>query len=165
MININNPLERILQNFRFSKVKNHLIGDVLDFGGNDGELGRFVSGKYTIINYDHTELEKNSYDTIVSLAVIEHIDKDEVFKIFKIFKKVLKTNGLIYLTTPTPSSKIILETLANIGLLERQNILEHKYYWNEKDISDLAKETGFAVKEYQKFQFGFNQFAIFVHKQ
>ena len=146
-------------------VKKYLKGDVLDFGGNEGELKRFVTGKYTIVNYDHSGMERKTFDTIVLLAVVEHINVDDVYKIFKKFKTCLSKNGKIFLTTPTPASKPVLEFLAKVGVLGKENIEEHKHYWSKKDIFNLAKETGFEVEKYKKFQIGFNQYAVFRHKK
>tara|TARA_B100001250_G_C19334773_1_gene586305 strand:- start:115 stop:612 length:498 start_codon:yes stop_codon:yes gene_type:complete len=165
MIDTSYFLESFLQKYRFSMVKNYIIGDVLDFGGNEGELGKFVSGEYTVVNYDHKPMENKMFDSIISLAVVEHIEVKEVFRIFRKFKKHLKPNGHIYLTTPTPESKPVLELLASIGFLEKENIDEHKHYWNSKDIYFLAKKTGFKIKEYSKFQYGFNQAALMVNNK
>jgi len=152
-----------LQNFRFNRVKNLLIGDVLDFGGNQGELNPFVKGNYTFVNFDHSPMEGKQFDTIVLLAVIEHIDVSDVYLIFDKFSKHLKKSGKILITTPNPKSKWILELLAAIGILDKQNIDEHKHYWDKKDIVDLANKNGFKVIEYKIFQLRFNQFAIMSH--
>ena len=164
MIDTKIYLEKKLQDFRFSKVKPYLKEDVLDFGGNEGELKSLVKGKYLVVNYDHSVLnkvKKKSFDVIVTLAVIEHIEFKEVFKIFKKLKPYLRDGGRVFLTTPTPPSKPVLEFLAWIGLLQKENIDEHKHYWNKKELYDLAKKTGFKVKKYKKFQLGFNQLALF----
>jgi hypothetical protein len=42
-----------LQQYRFRKAIPFLKGNVLDFGGNDGELQQYVSGSYTLVNYDY----------------------------------------------------------------------------------------------------------------
>jgi 2-polyprenyl-3-methyl-5-hydroxy-6-metoxy-1,4-benzoquinol methylase len=164
MINTKLQLEKILQDYRFKKVIPHVDGDVMDFGGNDGELQKFVKGMYTCVNYDHSVFADKQFDTIVSLAVIEHIEFDEVFKIFSVFKNVLRKHGKIFLTTPTRAAKPLLELLAFLRFLDRDNIKEHKHYWKRKEIYDLADSNGFAVKMYKKFQCGLNQMAIFVHK-
>ncbi|MCK0107695.1 class I SAM-dependent methyltransferase [Flavobacteriaceae bacterium S0825] len=156
--------ERFLQNYRFKKVKKYLIGDVLDFGGNEGELKKFVKGKYLAINYDHSKMEATKWDTITSLAVIEHIEYEEVFEIHQKFKTLLKPKGRIFLTTPTKIAKPVLELLAFLNVIDKTNIGEHKHYWNKKEIYYLAEKTGFTVSKYRKFQFGFNQFAILTHK-
>lgn len=160
MINTSIYLERFLQNYRFNMVKKYLIGDVLDFGGNEGELKRFVKGKYIIVNYDHSAMENIKVDTIVALAVVEHIKFEEVFSIFKKFKPILNKEGIIFLTTPTKMAKPVLEFLAFINLVDKENIKEHKHYWNKKELARLAEDSGFEIKKYKKFQLGFNQLAI-----
>ncbi len=164
MIDSSMFLEKILQNYRFKMVKPYLIGDILDFGGNEGELKQLVKDKYIVVNYDHSLMENISVDTIVSLAVIEHIPVKNVYEIFKKFKEILKKNGRIFLTTPTKMAKPVLEFMAFIGILDKENIAEHKHYWSKEEIEDLANKTGFIIKKYKKFQFGFNQLFIFEHK-
>jgi 2-polyprenyl-3-methyl-5-hydroxy-6-metoxy-1,4-benzoquinol methylase len=163
MIDTKNYFEKMLQNMRFSKVKPYLRGDVLDFGGNEGELGTFVKGRYDVVNYDHSKLKKIKYDIIVSLAVFEHMEIADVYNIVKTFSQNnLKKGSVLFLTTPTPASKPVLEFLAAIGILQKSNIEEHKHYWNKKELYNLAETNGLTVKKYRKFQFGFNQYAIFI---
>lgn len=163
MIDTSHFLERYLQNYRFKMVKPYLVGDVIDFGGNEGELKKFVSGGYLVVNYDHSVMEGKKCDSIVSLAVIEHIEVEDVYKIFKKFKKILKEDGRIFITTPTKMAKPVLELWAFLGIVDRENIAEHKHYWSRRDIQRLAAKTGFVIKKYKKFQMGFNQFAVFEH--
>ena len=158
MINTTNPFEKFLQNQRFSRVKKHIKGDVMDFGGNEGELKPFVTGKYLVVNYDHSVLKKHQFDTIIALAVVEHIKYKTVFEIFKkLTSQHLRKGGRVFLTTPTPASKPVLEALAAVHILEKQNIDEHEHYWTEKELRLLAKKNGLKVLKYKKFQIGFNQ--------
>jgi len=163
---IDNPmfLDKLLQSYRFKMVRPYLIGDVMDFVGNKGELKRFVEGRYLNVNYDHSVMENTHFDTIVCLAVIEHIEFDEVFKIFYKFKKILNREGRIFLTTPTKMAKPVLEFWAFLGVIDRGSIVEHKHYWSKKEIYQLANETGFVIKRFKKFQLGFNQLAVFEHR-
>lgn len=165
MIDTSKFLERILQRCRFRIARPYLAGDVLDFGGNRGELGKLVEGKYIVVNYDHSVMDNARVDTIVTLAVIEHIPCHEVFEIFQKFKKILKKGGKIVLTTPTIIAKPVLIILGFLRIIDKRNITEHKHYWSKKEIYDLASTTGFVVKEYRKFQLGFNQFAVLEHKE
>jgi cyclopropane fatty-acyl-phospholipid synthase-like methyltransferase len=164
MVDTKKTFERFLQRYRFRKVKNYLIGNVLDFGGNDGELEQFVAGEYTLVNYNHSPMHNKTFNTIVLLAVIEHIEVSEVSLIFKKFKACLSTGGTIFLTTPTPAAKIILEILAFCNILDKENIAEHKHYWNRKELSELAETNGFTVVDYKQFQLGFNQCMILKHQ-
>jgi len=166
VLNTTLKVERFLQKQRFKKVLPYLRGKVLDFGGNEGELQPFVNGDYYLVNNDYALLEqKKPFDVIVSLAVIEHITPDEVKSIFYKFKAALKPEGLILLTTPSPASKRVLEILAFTGLLDKENIKEHKHYWTKSELYELANSTGFNVELYKKFQFGFNQFIKLSHKK
>lgn len=161
MINNRKLFEGLLQRLRFQKVKPLLQGDVLDFGGNEGELKPFVTGDYTVVNYDHSPMENKQFDTVVALAVIEHIEVDDVYDAFAEFRAKLKPEGVVFLTTPTPLAKPLLELMASMNLLEKHNIEEHKHYWTKNEIFQLAARNGFVVKKYKKFQLGFNQMALF----
>ncbi|RME93625.1 MAG: methyltransferase domain-containing protein [Candidatus Hydrogenedentota bacterium] len=163
MIDTRNKVERFLQLWRFKKIPSLNLGKVIDFGGNKGELrGHIKCECYTLVNYDHSILKYRKADNIVALAVIEHIEKEKVFEIFKMFnEKNLVTGGRVWITTPTPLAKPILEFLAFFNIVDKDNIREHKHYWTKKEIYELAKKTGFKIEKYKRFQFGFNQFAIF----
>lgn len=163
MIDSSMTAEKFLQNYRFRMVKPYLVGDVLDFGGNEGELKKFVKGNYLVVNYDHSVMDNSHVDTIVILAVIEHIESDEVFHIFHKFKKILNKKGRIFLTTPTKIARPVLESMAFLGVVDKENIAEHKHYWSRKEIIELADKTGFVVMKFKKFQFGFNQLAVLEH--
>jgi len=161
MIDTSNLIERFLQKYRFRMVKGYLDGDVMDFGGNEGELKEFVSGDYLTVNYDHSVMDGKKFDTIVTLAVIEHIYPKDVLQIFKKFNREhLKNGGKIFLTTPTKLAKPILDFMAWIGLVGKENIAEHKHYWSKWDIYRLAEESGFIVSKHKRFQLGLNQLAI-----
>ncbi len=164
MIDNLKSMEKFLQKCRFNMAKSYLIGDVLDFGGNKGELKKFIKGKYLLVNYDHSIMDNTHFDTIVCLAVIEHLDPSEVLKVFQKFKEILNNNGRVFLITPTKIAKPVLKFMALIGLLDKENIAEHKHYWSKKEIYDLARDAGFNIKKYKKFQIVFNQLVVFEHK-
>lgn len=165
MINTKLFLEKFLQRQRFKRVeKKYLRGSILDFGGNEGELKAYVEGDYTVVNYDHSPLEGKIFNHIIALAVIEHIPFEEVFSIFKKFGEHLLPSGCVVLTTPTPASKPVLELLASLRLLDRENILEHQHYWSKTELYRLASASGMEVVEYKTFQLGFNQLCILEKK-
>lgn len=164
MLDSSRFINKFLQNRRFKQVRPFLIGDVLDFGGNRGELRKFVRGDYLLVNYDYSAMSNARYDTIVCLAVIEHIDMTEVFKIFCKFKNILKKKGIIFLTTPTKAAKPILEFMAFMKIIDKASIVEHRHYWSKKEIYALAEKNGLIIKKYKKFQLGFNQLAVLEHK-
>jgi hypothetical protein len=157
--------ENILQRMRFSKALPFAAGDILDFGGNQGELQKYILSykTYRCIN-DISEIKIDGvYDTIFMLAVIEHIELDQVNKILKILKTHLRTDGKIIITTPSSILQRPLELLAKMGFLDYANIAEHKHYWNRDDFRDQAVSCDFNF-EYSRFQFGLNQMVIFTNK-
>ena len=164
MINNRKTLEKFLQTYRFNKVKKFLSGDVLDFGGNEGELKPLVKGDYVVVNYDHTPMLGRMFNTIVLLAVLEHIEVRDVPVLFKKFKDCLRKEGVIFLSTPAPVSKPVLEILAFFRLLDKKNIEEHKHYWSKNELFRLARDSNYEVIEYRKFQLGFNQYLVLKHK-
>ena len=161
MIDTSKLGERLLQNYRFRTARKHLRGDVMDFGGNQGELRPYVTGDYIVVNYDHSVMGDKRFDTIAALAVIEHIRTGDVYDIFgKLTRSHMQPSGKIVLTTPTPMSKPLLSLLSRFGIIGRENIEEHKHYWTRADIERLAASIGLRVEEYRKFQLGFNQIAV-----
>ena len=159
----NKWLEKYLQNQRFGLVKDKLVGDVLDFGGNKGELKKYVKGIYHLTNKS-LKFHYWYFDTIVALAVIEHLTIQETIDNFKMFKRYLAPNGRIYITTPTKRVHPILKTLAFLRILDKENIEEHKHYWTKKELYQLAWTADLEVLEYRTFQMGFNQFVIMGHR-
>ncbi|HNP06111.1 MAG TPA: class I SAM-dependent methyltransferase [Cyclobacteriaceae bacterium] len=118
-----NPLhQRLLK--AYVAVEDYIMGDVLEVGCGEGRgvervmkkaksytaidkieeiidklkikypEGRFLNGNIPPFE----GLESNSYDTVISFQVIEHIQDDEFF--LKEINRVLKPGGKAYLTTP-----------------------------------------------------------------
>ena len=95
------------------------------------------------------------------LAVLEHVETNKVELLFKEFKRILKKNGKVILTTPTPLSKPILEFLAyKLRIISECEIRDHKKYYTRNDIKELAEATNFLLDSYKLFQFGLNSSAI-----
>ena len=170
-------MERFLQKKRFGKIYKYIKGDsILDFGGNKGELEKYYLNKL-VLPYDPYEYynyylkykccnnikelgEEGLFDNIVSLAVIEHIEYDNVFPIMRKLTKYLKPKGRIIITTPTKLSILPLEIMSRLGVTDRKNIEEHKHYWSKKELFELADNLDLKVRLYKKFQFGMNQLIV-----
>lgn len=83
--------------------------------------------------------KKNVFDTVVSWEVIEHIPLNTETKMFQEVNRVLKKNGVFYLSTPYASfwSKVFDPAWWLIG---------HRHYTSEKLIG-LAIANGFAIEK------------------
>lgn len=180
-----NFVDNIIAKWRLGKVEKaiELNDEVLDFGcGNQGYFLRSVSKKIKRgvgIDYDvdvgdegnlkfmslkiknKLPFEDNTFSKVVMLAVLEHIEPEKVNKLFSEFKRVLKNDGKIVLTTPTPRNKPLLEMLAKIGVISETEIEDHKKYYDKKSLVVLARENGFNFESYQLFQLGLNGLAVF----
>jgi 2-polyprenyl-3-methyl-5-hydroxy-6-metoxy-1,4-benzoquinol methylase len=177
-------LEQVLENVRFNMVYPYINNDsmVADLGcGYHGNFLKKVSGKIKFgIGYDisinnknlpkniilkKADLNKgfndknNYYDSITVLAVLEHIKNPETFLIN--IKTMLNNGGKVIITTPHKKSKSILEFLSfKIGLISKDEIKDHKNYFDEKSLKILLKVTGFKIIKLCTFEFGWNLFCV-----
>ncbi|MFA7301078.1 MAG: class I SAM-dependent methyltransferase [Candidatus Shapirobacteria bacterium] len=179
-----NVFDKIIAKWRLSKIVREVSinDDVLDFGcGSQGYFLKIVSDgiksgvgidydvpvksegnlKYLKYKYiDRLPFESGVFDKVVMLAVLEHVMLDGVKNLFCEFARVLRKNGQIILTTPTPMSKPLLEFLAKTRIINKAEIEDHKKYYNKADIEQLAAKTGFEIISYKLFQFGLNSVVI-----
>ncbi len=104
-------------------------------------------------------LGDDSQDVATSLAVLEHLTQPRL-ALEEIFR-ILKRGGVLFLTTPSPLSKPILEFLAYwVGVIDEQEIRDHKHYFSRKELKELLEDVGFSDLVVKPFQFGLNTFVI-----
>lgn len=176
-------LEKLLQRIRFHKVIPFVKNGykVLDLGcGYDGVLLQTLSSKISegvgidvsvtknkvaknirLITSKKNRLPPNHFDLAICLAVIEHLEDPQTF--LNHAYKSLKSGGNLIITTPSPVAKPILEYLAfKVGVISKQEIKDHKKYYNTKELKELLAKSGFKSKNINihTFSFGFNTFAL-----
>lgn len=104
-------------------------------------------------------LADNEFNAIISTAVLEHLVNP--LTALEEMRRVLKYDGILFLTTPTPSAKPILEFLTfKLKFLDLREINDHKNYFSKSELNELLKKAGFAHIEIKTFQFGFNNLVI-----
>ncbi len=96
-------------------------------------------------------------DYVVSFASLEHFAYPQALLTEAL--RIIKKNGQIILTTPTPKAKKILSILSCLGLLSKREIDEHKNYFEEKSIRTLIKEENVRVI-YHSFELGLNNLLV-----
>ena len=74
-----------------------------------------------------------SFDFSLCIESSFHYDDKETF--FAENFRVLKPGGILLLTTPSVFGKPVLEFLAFVGLVSRQEIRDHKNYFNKKRMT------------------------------
>lgn len=108
---------------------------------------------------DGLPFDDETFDVVTALAVLEHVENEQ--KLMKDINRVLKSDGILMLTTPTKPAKKLLEFLAfKLGVVSKEEILDHKHYFSKNEIESLAITENMLVKEHKYFQFGFNQFCV-----
>jgi cyclopropane fatty-acyl-phospholipid synthase-like methyltransferase len=175
-------LDKFIARWRLSKVFSHITkGDkILDFGCGSQAYFLFAAEELLSegvgIDYDvetkqlspklrtiggkfeqQLPFESESFDKIVMLAVLEHIPLDKVDALIQEFKRILKPDGKMLFTTPTPLSKPVLEFMAyRLKIIVEAEIRDHKKYYNKGDVLALAKRNGLTLSSYATFQLGMN---------
>jgi SAM-dependent methyltransferase len=83
--------------------------------------------------------ESQSFDTVTSWEVLEHVPGEKEKEMFREAARVLKKNGVFYLSTPFDS--LISKTLDPAWWL-----IGHRHYSSQK-IAELAEQHGFEVEK------------------
>lgn len=133
-----------------------LKGYGFDFRIKDQEIGNLVLINNR--NANGLNIESCCCDAVFMLAVLEHLDtpKDLLKEIYRI----LKPGGSFCMTTPTPAAKPVLECMAALRIINREEILEHKHYYTKQEIYGIMEDCGFIYDHYKKFCFGMNSMAV-----
>src|SRR5258706_2302960 len=129
------------------------LGDGYDVSVKNKNLTKNI-----ILN--NTDLNKNNfgkskyYDHVTALAVLEHVENPNRF--LKLAKKILKPGGTLIITTPHKRSKKILELFSRIGILSKEEIGDHKNYFDEHRMKTDLKNLDFKIIKLGTFEFGLN---------
>lgn len=108
---------------------------------------------------DKIPLDDESVNCVTLLAVVEHLDDPQ--KILTEAYRILKQNGILLLTTPSPKSKPLLEFLSyRLHIVSPVEIHDHKHYYSNEELQELMEKTGFQHMLVSNFEFGFNTRAI-----
>jgi len=171
---------------RAKKVARHIPPkcEVLDVGCGTGRLIRYLPSEcsYVGVDEDVAAIEENrrtfpqvgfevldictrtypfqeqSFDAIVLAAVIEHID--DPLHLMKQLFRILKPDGRLIMTTPSPFGGYIHAIMAFLGLLSRHAAEEHKDFYDLASIKELIHPAGFILDLFIPFQLGMNQLFI-----
>lgn len=111
----------------------------------------------SIIHYDieeHNTLPfDNEYlDVVTMLAVIEHLEPENSINILKEIYRILKTNGLLVMTTPAGWTNSILKVMAKVGLISKIEIHEHKDIYTHRKLASILQLGNFSK---DKIKYGY----------
>ncbi|MFW5768146.1 MAG: class I SAM-dependent methyltransferase [Bacteroidota bacterium] len=172
-------LSPFLRKLRIRAAAPYIYGRVLDVGCGSGELASIVTEenycgfdidgesialavkKYPTHDFVNTEPPKNqSFDTIVSLAVIEHVS-DPVDFLSHWSRYLKNSNGCKFvLTTPHPSIETIHTIGAKCGLFSKHGSEEHEELIDYERMQKISKKAGLKIIVFKKFLLGMNQLFV-----
>jgi 2-polyprenyl-3-methyl-5-hydroxy-6-metoxy-1,4-benzoquinol methylase len=156
-------------------------GNVLDYGCGIGALTElcrpdlylgvdrdiesleFARSQFPNFRFVQNVPENETFDTIVLLAVIEHIAEPEGF--FKRLRLLLTPHGQIVLTTPAPWIEWIHFSGARLGLFSREANAEHEQLLYYASMARIVAQAGLVIHIYKRFLFGANQLFILKHNE
>ena len=102
--------------------------------------------------------DNEKFNCVTLLASIEHLAFPR--NVLEEAKRVLRTGGIIIVTTPTPLARPILEILAFLGLLSKEEVKDHKHYYYKQALIKLFEGLGFSIVKHQYFELGLNQVIV-----
>lgn len=165
-------LTAFLKWMRNHQVKGFIRGKFLDIGSEKGVLvkefcgfgldrnpkgpkGRVVR---FIIKNDFFPYKPNTFDTVIMVALIEHLD-NLAFNLKEIYR-ILKNGGHLIVTTPAQKAEKIIKLLSYFPFILDPSGIDHKSYFSKESLFFIFKEIGFKTIHYKRFQFGMNQLII-----
>jgi len=134
------------------------ISGLIKYGvGLDKDIKEYKDSKIELKNlevFERIPLEGEKFDVITMMAALEHMDYPQ--EVLKESFRLLKKEGKLIMTTPTPFSKSILEILAfKLRLISKESIQEHKNYFWPKDIKKILLASGFKKENIKSYFFEF----------
>ena len=91
-----------------------------------------------------------TFEIVTALAIIEHVDNPEMM--LSEIQRVLQPGGKVLVTTPALVGKLPLEILARLGLISREEIMDHKRYYTRETLQRAMEQAG--LKQVRVNHFG-----------
>lgn len=166
-----------LRRRRLAAVRRHLSGRVLDFGCGTGAMTDLVDpGRYVGFDADAASVDEarrqhpgfsftsqldevpGQFDTIVLLAVIEHLHEPE--KVVGELVARLQPGGRLVATTPHPRFEWLHELGAKLGIVSQEAAHEHDTLYDRGMLATLFSDSGLQLESYRRLLGGLNQLAV-----
>ncbi len=83
------------------------------------------------------------FDVVTMLAVLEHLERQDVVRLLGEIYRVLKSEGLFIITTPAPWADWLLRVMAKLHLTSDVSFDEHKSGYDHSMISQILQDAHF----------------------
>ncbi len=176
-------LDLFVQKQRINVAKRFLApgAHVLDLGCADGALFRHVpsitgigidptlNGEVVLPNarllpgmFPDAVPSESRFDAITMLAVLEHLPPAVQKKLDVDCSRVLKAQGKMIITVPSPQTDVVLSMLKNLRLIDGMSLEEHYGY----DVRQTPKLfDSFGIVAAKTFQLGLNNLFVFAKRE
>jgi SAM-dependent methyltransferase len=105
----------------------------------------------------HLPFADDYFDAVTLLAVVEHLNPDSMAVLFQEACRVLKTGGMLILTTPAAWADGLLKTMARLNLVSAEEIHEHAFAYTLPLLGWHFGQAGFKMS---KVKFGYFEFML-----
>jgi 2-polyprenyl-3-methyl-5-hydroxy-6-metoxy-1,4-benzoquinol methylase len=173
-------LSPYLRKQRLQAAAPHLQGRVLDFGCGSGSLAELVQpDMYLGLDMDEVSIQAarherpshtfaqdfppsaGKFDTVVALAVIEHVEDPAAFLGFLSGYLSDSPSARIVITTPHPLMEWVHNLGSQIGLFSRHANEEHQDLLGYTRLRKTGAAALLEMASYRRFLFGANQIATY----
>jgi SAM-dependent methyltransferase len=97
------------------------------------------------------------FDVVTLLAVVEHLDPENMAALFRESHRVLSPGGMVVLSTPAAWSDGLLQLMARLNLVSAEEIHEHAFAYTLPLIGWHFGQAGFGMT---KIKFGYFEFML-----
>jgi 2-polyprenyl-3-methyl-5-hydroxy-6-metoxy-1,4-benzoquinol methylase len=178
------PLDRIFRAWRIRKIAGYVRSGsrVCDIGCGDGSLFNTYSDRIVRgVGLDPTLVRSSTgdrfrfiagpfpsaaraiderFDLITALAVLEHVEADELPSWTSEFERLLQPGGFLVATVPSPAVDGILGVLARWRLIAGMSLDEHHGFETSRLPSLLSSEH-IRLAAHERFELGLNNLFVF----
>jgi len=117
------------------------------------------------VNLEHVQkidVEDNYFNVVTMLAVIEHLNPESLVLLFSEIHRVLVPGGIVVITTPNAWTDPLLQFMARINLVSKEEIDEHDFVYTLPLLGWYFGRGGFDIKKvsFGTFEAGMNLWAL-----
>lgn len=121
-----------------------------------------ITLKQVNIEKEPLPFRDNWFDVVVMLAVFEHVNYHKIDHVLQEIHRVLKKDGRIIITTPSPWADPVLRLLTKVRLVSEEEIHDHKHAMNPEVIMRYLTNAGFSAHRIKRgyFELFFNMWFV-----
>jgi SAM-dependent methyltransferase len=100
-----------------------------------------------------------AFDVVTFLAVLEHVPGETVGRWADACRQLLRPNGVVVATVPSPAVDHILSALIRLRVLHGMEVDQH-HGFAPAEIARAFQAAGFNLLKWARFQFGLNNLLV-----